>query len=66
MRYVTYYADGSERDLNSLSIGDKRCADMAQAELFRAIRNLVPGLESTMGKQELLERLCAHYSEASA
>jgi hypothetical protein len=56
----------TELNLGGLTIGDRRCRDMSQIELFRAMRNLVPGIDATMGHQALMERLCEHYANAAA
>lgn len=56
----------TEMDLRNLTIGDRKCADMLQHELFRALKHLVPGIDATMGRQELMSRMCSWMKDAAA
>jgi hypothetical protein len=54
-------------DLRNLTIGEVRCADLSQAELFRKMRALaVPGIQATDGHQALLEKWASHLATAAA
>ena len=60
-RSITY-------DLSRLTIGDRPCADMSQAELFRSLNALaVPGVDdNTMGKQAMLQLWAEHLAQVAA
>jgi hypothetical protein len=55
---------GLEPRMN-LDIGGRPCSEMSQAELFRAMRFLVPGIDATMGHGELMQRMSMHYARIS-
>jgi hypothetical protein len=48
-----------EFDLHRLQVAGKYCRDLSQAELYRALRGIVPGISACDGHQSL----CQQYAE---
>jgi hypothetical protein len=53
-------------DLRNLSVGDRKCADMTQAELHRLLKHLVPDVRVDDGHQVLCEKLAAYMARVAA
>jgi hypothetical protein len=60
---LVYRTDESGRrteiDMRNLSVGGRPCRDLTQAELFRALKHIVPDVRVDDGHQMLTEKLAA-------